>query len=326
MTVPTSSGPAHGGGPQAAPPDRSPIEPLVDRAAARVCERLREALPRTADAIVGWMESLAPGARIPAYFLHPRAFPAVQLPWWLDRADAAGEIDMALHAELIYSTMQGYFAIRLIDDVMDGEARARASLLPACAFFHVEFMAVYRRRFPPGHRFWRAFARSWYGSADAAMADAAIAALDLAAFRAIAARKLEAARIPLIALCHARDRTVPRAWNALFRRLAQWHQLRNDFFDWHRDLQSGASTYVLSEARRRCRPGETVGAWMYREGIDWSIATLRGELAAVQRIAQRLRAFDTVVYARMQLDELARLEASLMQMKDVHGPPGPARR
>jgi hypothetical protein len=298
--------------------DESALHAVVERAVSRSRKRLADAMPRSAGRIAEWMASLAPGRDVRAYFLHPRAFPALQLPWWLDQTSGPGA-DLPFHADLVYSTMQGYFAIRLLDDVMDHDPRACVALLPACAFLHAEFESVYRRCFAADHPFWREFDRHWYGTADAAIADGVVDDIDLAAFSEIAARKVDAALIPLVALCHYKGIGLPVEWGSLFRQLAEWHQLRNDFFDWHRDLERGGTTFLLCEARRRGRPGETVAAWMVREGMDWSISTLRDQLRCAHGRARALQAHGVVRYIERQADELQEIAHCLTAAKGGDG-------
>jgi hypothetical protein len=47
-------------------------------------------------------------------------------------------------------------------------------------------------------------------------------------------------------------------------------------FDWHRDLESGIVSYLLSEGERRKLPEESVTDWFVREGFAWA-SELLGE-------------------------------------------------
>ena len=67
---------------------------------------------------------LAGGAEPEAYFLHPEAFPMVLLPWWLESTihepPARG-----FQRDIVYSSVSGYYFVRMIDDLMDGVGQLR---------------------------------------------------------------------------------------------------------------------------------------------------------------------------------------------------------
>ena len=293
-----------------AEPVAAGLDELLACAAERVRRRIRVLMPLAAPLIERWLDTVTGGGTLQAYFTHPRAFPTLLLPRWLGEA-IGRRVDDALHVDLLYSTLQGYLAIRLVDDVMDGDGDGDRRLLPACAVFHAEFQSIYERRFPAGHAFWVEFERSWSGTADAAIADAALTEIDLDAFRAVTARKTSAALIPLAAAGHALGvGGVPAEWRSMVTRLAEWHQMRNDYFDWRRDLRSGAVTFVLSEAARRRDPGESTEQWMVREGLRGGLSELRERLRAARRAAH-------VARCRGALDHLQREEYELDRTSDV---------
>ena len=264
------------------------VEGLVTQAVETVESRMRRAAPFLADGVARWMRGLWRTGRPADYFLQPDRFPVIQLPCWLE-GTIRGAPDAGFQASLVYSSVNGYYFIRLVDDVMDGDGSAPASLLPALGLFHAEFVSSYHRWFPAGHPFWNDFRALWYGAADAAAQDAALEDLDHERFVEVAARKVSAAKIPLAAVGHrygAPDRLA--AWSDFCDRLGRFEQLTDDLFDWHDDLRRGAATWVLSEAGRRAAPGESAAAWIVREGFEWGVDTLRSWMSELRRAASEL--------------------------------------
>lgn len=246
---------------------------LVTAGVERLVLRVQALLPRSFALVVGWMRGIAPGGAPERYFQHPNAFPTLLLPFWLEGA-LAGEVNEEIQGELVYSSMCGYYFIRLVDDCMD--LGAGAHLLPALGVLHAEFQGVHQRLFPADDALWPELASIWGRTADAAMADARAATLTLEDFEAVSAGKVAAARIPMLAICRLHGlAALPEGWERLFVALSRFHQMHNDFFDWHRDLANGAVTYFLSEAERRRRRDEPVASWMVREGFRTGMATLR---------------------------------------------------
>jgi hypothetical protein len=194
-----------------------------------------------------------------------------------------------LLADVTRSTISGYYAIRLIDNVMDGEATVEPELLPALNFFHSQFQAAYQPHFAAEHPFWAQFEQFWLGSADVSLRENQLSALDETQFWQLSAQKVSAAKIPVAAVCHRRGRLDAFApWAALIDRLGGWHQLHNDLFDWQRDAQRGGVTWFLSEAVRRKHPSEPLAGWVAREGFFWGIDTLRQWMAQLQAQAEPL--------------------------------------
>lgn len=206
----------------------------------------------------------------------------------MDTALGQGQPELALQSELVLSSVSGYYAIRLIDDLMDGVAPDTVGLLPV-GHFHVEFQAPYQRLFPVTSGFWAAFQQQWSASADATIADASLQGIDAAHFQTISASKVSAARIPMLAVALRRGLdTIPPAWDGLFGRVSAWHQLHNDFFDWQRDLAASVDTWFLSEGRRRATASESIELWVVREGFDWGVQTLHAWMREMRPIAEEL--------------------------------------
>lgn len=264
------------------------LKSLIGQGIAQLDKRLAAGMPHSAAAIGLWMRGLAPHGDRAAYFTHPLAFPALLLPWWVDSTLTGAPADDLL-ADVTRSTMSGYYAIRLIDNVMDGEATVEPGLLPALNFFHSQFQAAYQPHFAAEHPFWAQFERFWLGSADVSLRENQLAALDEAQFWQLSAQKVSAAKIPVAAVCHHRGQPDAFApWAALIDRLGGWHQLHNDLFDWQRDAQRGGVTWFLSEAAHRQRPSEPLAGWVAREGFFWGIDMLRQGMAQLQTQAAAL--------------------------------------
>jgi hypothetical protein len=198
----------------------------------------------------------------------------LQLPRWF-AASLAAAPDTAFHADLDYSSVNGYYLIRLIDNVMDGDGTVETRLLPAVAFFHSRFQGAYLKHFPAGHPFWQAFDAIWIEYADRTVRDAFLERVGEREFREIAGKKFGAAKIPLTAVAHRSEH--PDAlplWHELVDALGRWHQMANDFFDWHRDREYRIPTLVQTAAARMRRSGESAVTWFAREGFDWGVAEL----------------------------------------------------
>jgi hypothetical protein len=303
----------------------SEFDEIVRGAITRLETSLAQALPHSAGAVEQWRRGLSGDAPPESYFLHPLAFPSLRLPWWLAHTIAPAPIP-ALHLELAYSTINGYYYIRLLDNVMDGHATVELGLLPALGFFHSQFQGAYRPLFPAGHPFWPVFETIWFTAADAVIQDAAQPQLDLARFEQFAAQKVSPAKIPLAAVCHATGRWELFApWAAFVDGFGRWHQFHNDMFDWHKDHTHDTPSYFLSQAGHRRRDGESLTGWVAREGLAWGIDLLHHWLADLQLTAGELSSPPLLAYlaqrqamlteqqteAEAALQLLARLSAAM---------------
>src|SRR6185436_17636072 len=97
------------------------LSPLISTAVSRLQAEMSASAPVMAQQISGWMHYLSGSTQVENYFKHPQAFPSLLLPWWLEKS-LAGEPDLPFQADLAYSTINGYYAIRLTDNLMDGHA------------------------------------------------------------------------------------------------------------------------------------------------------------------------------------------------------------
>jgi hypothetical protein len=222
------------------------------------------------------MRSLAGGTRPERYYTHPDAFPMLLLPWWLE-STIRGSPDTTFHGDVIYSTINGYYFVRMIDNLMDRENAPDARTLPAMIVLHTQFQQAYRRHLPPDDPFWQDLATVSAESAEMASRDAGQDRITRGRFVSISARKVAGARVPISAVCHRYRRTeLLGPWASLVEALGRWHQMRNDMLGWSRDLAAGRPSWFLSEAVRSVGPGGSVPGWVMARGIAWG----RGQLDA----------------------------------------------
>jgi hypothetical protein len=260
------------------------------------------------------MRQLAGGAPAVRYFTHPQAFPMLLLPWWLEQS-LRGSPDAAFHGDVVYASITGYYFVRMIDDLMDGDDPP-ASTIPALICLHTEFMRSYQRHFTDGHAFWHDLSAASYAAAETASADAGLIRIDRQTFEATSARKIAGAKIPLAAVCHRYGRAdlVP-AWSSVVDLLGRWHQMLNDVRGWNGDAQRGTATYFLTEAHRHASSSSSVATWVVAEGLAWAYALLDGWMDELLVAAAGLDCPQLVAYLdarrRALAAEWATLEESL---------------
>jgi hypothetical protein len=272
------------------------LDAVIDAAFERLHETLDSAGPTVAARVRAWMESMGGiDAQISGY-KHPRSYPMLLLPWWAEKT-IQNPPDAARQTDLVYSTINGYYAIRLIDNLMDGHATVELGLLPALHVFSAEFARVYHDRFAGGHPFWVDFHEIWYGSAELTLRDAGAVQIDRTHFEQVTARKTQAVSIPIAAVCYSLDcpGRLP-AWREFVDLFGRWHQMSNDLFDWRKDLELGTKTYLLAEAERRAELDETILAWLARAGFAWAVSQLDGWMARLGESAHALDSPDLLAY------------------------------
>ena len=282
----------------------TPLTQIIETESRRLEADLQKAFPAMAPSVLAWLHHLAGDKALTDYFSHPLAFPSLLLPWWVERS-LRPEPDLDFQTGLAYSTMNGYYYIRLIDNLMDGHATVELKLLPALNFFHTRFQAVYQPYFPAEHAFWSLFQAVWFRSGEAAMMDATLDVIDEAAFGRVAAQKTCAAKIPVAAVCFRNQRPdLIEAWSDLIDLLGAWHQFFNDLFDWPKDSQNRTVTYFLSEAGRRRPAEETLVSWVAREGFDWGLETLAAWLTTLKVQAEAVNSPDLLAYLDLRQTRL----------------------
>jgi hypothetical protein len=272
------------------------LSSLIKTAISRTHTELKQATPFMASQVIPWQRQLSGTDQSEDYFTHPLAFPTILLPWWLEKT-LHQPPDSAFQFDLVRSTINGYYYIRLIDNLMDGHATVELRLLPVLGFFYTQVQMAYQRHFPHDHPFWDFFTTVSFQSAEVTMQDANLADIDLVQFRQVSAQKTSGVRIPLAAVCYKYDEPELIArWAQFVDAFACWHQMHNDLFDWPKDLKHGTPTYFLSEANRRRRPTESVLHWNMTEGFDWAVEFILTWMAEARILAQELNSPDLMVY------------------------------
>lgn len=274
----------------------APVRRFVQAGVARIARELEVTAPHLGACLHAWMCELSPTGHAADFFEQPRMFPTLLLPWWLARTIGTKH-DNAFDRDLVYSSMNGYYFIRLVDNVMDGHAHGEGKLLPATAFFHTEFVQTYEQYFAREHSFWDLFRKAWIRTNEAAVRGGFTTEFGIEEFKAIAAAKLAAAQIPIAATAYhfGRPDLIP-CWLDFCDQLAQWFQMMDDVFDWRCDLRSGQTSYFLSEAQRRRNRGEVVEAWVVREGFDWGMEYLQVGLRQLRAASRALGSDDLEVF------------------------------
>jgi hypothetical protein len=294
-------------------PSADPYGPVlgatIDAAVTRTCGLIRCSMPLSGAQVLAWMRQLAGGDEPAAYYHHVAGSPMFLFPWYLEQTLRA-EPDRALQSDLVYSTVNGYYWVRLIDNLTDSQATNELELLPALGLFHTEFQRVYHRHFRASHRFWALFTEIWFHSADVTMQDLHRAQLDRDAFTRVAAQKICAIKIPLAALCYKYSRPdLIAAWGSLVDLFGCWHQMSNDLFHWYEDFSTGTPSYFLAEAQRRRRTDESIPDWVTREGFAWGLDSVDKWMQDLRSFAKQLRSRQLTRYLKFR-DVLLHREAA----------------
>ncbi|MCC7131150.1 MAG: hypothetical protein IT352_00820 [Gemmatimonadales bacterium] len=315
------------------------VTDLVEAGAGRLEAVIRTEMPGSADRALRWLRGLTGSGRLADYFLHPTRFPMVRLPVWAIEAEAPSH--RALVGDTIYSTMAGYYHIRLLDDVMDRMPEAPLELLPLAGLFHLEFQSAYQPHFPADSPFWSVFRTRWLRLADWTVPRPAGTAADGTAPRPEgdgvlgtalptdpdageallerAGATVGAVVIPLRALTlgvGAPDRFV--RWEPVVLALARVEQWIDDVVDWQQDLDRGQPNLLLAAGATRARPGEATAVWVVREGYRWGLATARARLDELEPAARSLASAPLAAFLDRRRAALAalmaRTEAGLDQL------------
>jgi hypothetical protein len=250
-------------------------------------------------------------------------YPMLLLPWWL-----GGVLDSdrgnRLQKDIAYSTVSGYYFIRLLDNLMDHEDTTEIKILPVVALFHSEFQRVYHCYFDVSHPFWPEFDRHWYGSVEAATVDAVLEDVDRDRFNSIAAAKTCAAKIPVtaVALFYNRGDLV-EPWCGLCDELGRFQQMFDDVSDWQVDqIRNDRATFFLCEGWRCKRQDESLLEWVVREGFDWAAAELGTHMSAIETRARDLKSDDMGSYVaerrRMLTTWTSEIRRGFDELSSVH--------
>lgn len=271
---------------------------------AQAIERLLDAMHTVAPSMTphatAWMNGLAKTGIAADYFQHPLAFPMLLLPQWVEAA-ISDRVNENFQADLTYSSVSGYYFIRMIDNVMDEQSALEIRLLPMTAFFHAEATAVYHQYFAAAHPFWHYFSCWNAQSAALAIADGMTDDITLADFKQIAGKKVVGGKIPIAAVLaqhHRLDNLA--AWEHFYDKLSCWHQMFNDILSWRKDINHNSFSYFLCEGQRRKATHESLFAWLIRDGFTWGLCILRAWLAELQLLAEGLGSTSLMQYLKQR--------------------------
>jgi hypothetical protein len=210
------------------------------------------------------------------------------IPWFLELR-IRGNIDLEFQRALVYSSINAYYFVRLLDNISDGHAMGDLFLLPMAALFHANFQSAYSAWFEPRSPFWKYFNELWIGMADATVENSRARTFSEAEFVAVSARKIAAVKIPVAAVCSRYDRPgLLGPWLDFYDRFACSHEMLDDLCDWHSDMEAGRSSFLLSEAASRKAPGESIEAYLVRAGLAAGYDKMVGWLGEASRLARAL--------------------------------------
>jgi hypothetical protein len=243
------------------------------------------------------------------------------LPWWLE-ATIHGTPVQAFQHDVVYSSISGYYCVRMIDDLMDGERPVAAAVLPILTFFHAEFQQTYYRYFPQGHAFWEACHSATLASAEMASRDAGLTEIDRTHFLEISARKIAGVRVPIAAVCYRYEQTdLIGPWFRLVDTFGRWHQMLNDIRGWSRDHDGGRRTYFLSQASASVGPDGSIAEWVIGDGLAWGAAQLDGWMSELLELANGMGSPALTTYLEERSALLARewkgMQASLAALRHL---------
>lgn len=205
------------------------------------------------------------------------------LPQWLSHRFG---LEAELTRELTLSNLLGLVAVRLEDDLLDGDMPASetagAEQLVVAAFD--EALAVYRERLDPGSPFWGFLERSmatWRAGADGSDAPTRGAPIKIAAFACC----LLAERM---ADWPSLERCLDHAMSALV--------AYDQFCDWEEDLSAGRwNTFVAAVSRGQQGPAErdrnraaVLTAMLTRDVIDEHFRRIAAEAEDAAALASEL--------------------------------------
>jgi hypothetical protein len=264
------------------------LEQLISTAYVRFEANLRAALPKTAPQLIKFLHGTSPLFQS-ELVLSPKAFPHYVLPYLLSPAQARA-VDTEFQTDILYSTVNGSYSIRLCDNIADSDSpRELRKVVPCVAYFDAEFMRLYMKYFSIHHEFWPLFDNFWARQAEASSADSLLNDVDDQKFSLLSSKKFTAAKIPIAAVRFRYDelKDSVEAWYHFVDLLGIFAQFSNDFFDWNHDSLYGITTFISSEARRRA-PGDSLAKWFLREGFDWGVSALRSKFENVKREAEFL--------------------------------------
>lgn len=304
------------------------LDELIVEAIARIRSDLARLAPHSAGEINGWIDRQAGQGAAEDCFRGLKAH-FLLIPWFLE-ARIRGDIDPRFQRDLVYSSINAYYFIRLLDNVADGHSPSDIPLLPMAALFHSRFQSTHSAWFPPDSSFWEHFDRLWIGMADATVRNSVMRDFSESDFIAVSSQKIAAVKIPVAAVCFRYERPdLLASWLGFYDRFACSHEMLDDLCDWQADLAAGHPTFLLSEAARRKRPRESIHAWLIREGLAAGYAKIQEWLGEARVLARSLDSPMLDSFVQYRYDQVERfwisIAPSLDQLRDLaevlEGPP-----
>ncbi len=280
-------------------PIPDPLKSLVKKAIISLHNDMTDLAPFMAEKINKWTKHLAQTPNPEDYYLHPKAFPMLLLPWWMEETFQPTPL-VPFQTAVAYSSINGYYYTRLVDNLMDGDSEEELALLPSAHFFLCQSQLAYYPYFSADHPFWQFFLTTLVTAGETAMRDAASADIDLETFTEVSAQKVCGAKIPLAAIAnHYNQDHLITPWSNFVDLFGRWHQMTDDLFDWHKDLQLGNPTYFLSEGKRQAGDTE-IANWVISQGFEWGCQQLALWLSDLQKMAQLLQSPPLIAYLNLR--------------------------
>ncbi|MBV9267110.1 MAG: hypothetical protein JO061_13150 [Acidobacteriaceae bacterium] len=236
-----------------------------------------------------WRRAKELGGSVPeSLFLNPLSTPVFLFPWWVEQSLSPSP-DIEFQSELMYSSINLLYYVRLLDDAMDRHCNS-PELLPVLTFLHSRFQGGFQTLFSGRSRFWEYFYELIDRTTEVTIEDLSLKDVGFGEFMRLAAQKSCAAIIPIAAvICRYNRHEEFDKWSEMWTAFSTWNQMRDDVMDWHRDLSNGTATYLLSEAAKRKTPEEDIPHWMLREGFDWSVEVLDQLATKATELASRIK-------------------------------------
>lgn len=291
---------------------------VVSSAFLRFDAKLDAALPRTAQQL---RQVLQGAPTRPEHVFGVRNFPHFLLPYWLS-PPADRVADAEFQTDLMYSSINGYYSIRLCDNISDNDCPPQLRKLAPCTlYFDSEAIGPYRTHFPATHEFWNSFDKFLAQQAEASAVDSLLDDVDAETFASLSSRKFTGTKIPMSAVRYRYPGLEDsfEQWLRFVDCLGNFAQFSNDFFDWRHDSRHGITTYVASEARRRATSEESIATWFVREGFDWGVDELKLRFENAKLHAEALGSEALldwlIVRGRTLEDDIGKLRSGLNLVK-----------
>jgi hypothetical protein len=295
------------------------LQKLVSEAILQIRRELMQLAPKSSLAMDAWICKQSSGPPedcfrgLKAHFL--------LIPWFLE-IHIRGNVDDEFQRHLTYSSINGYYFVRMLDNISDDHSPQDLPLLPMVAFFHSKFQSVYSRWFAPNNPFWECFDSLWIGMADATVRSALIQSVSEDDFVATSAEKIAAVKIPVAAVCfHYQRPDLLGPWMEFYSRFACAHEMLDDLCDWHEDLNERRATLLLSHASQRKKPEESIESYLVTEGWEWGYKRMQSWMAEARGLAHGLGSDRLERFVQYRLDLAGKfwqsIAASIEQLKSL---------